>query len=83
MVSGQVYEVVFKNMITKSFLSYGQMKQARKSRRQQSQLGDTQSSQIFLIYILNKNVLINGENHVITFFKDITFGVLYEQIKAQ
>ena len=39
MVSGQVYEVVFKNTITKSFLSYGQMKQARKGRNQQ-QVGE-------------------------------------------
>lgn len=36
MLSGQVYEVVFKNLVTKSFMSYGQMKQASRSLRQQS-----------------------------------------------
>ena len=35
-----------------------------------------------LIYIINKLVYINDKQHVLTFFKDITFGVLYEQIKA-
>ena len=37
----------------------------------------------FLIYILSKVVFLNDEAHTLTFIKDITFGVLYEQIKAQ
>ena len=37
----------------------------------------------FLIYIVNQQVKINDEPQTLTFFKDITFGVLYEQIKAQ
>jgi hypothetical protein len=36
----------------------------------------------FLIYILSKQVYLNDEAHTMTFIKDITFGVLYEQIKA-
>ena len=36
----------------------------------------------FLIYILSKEVFLNDEAHTLTFIKDITFGVLYEQIKA-
>ena len=37
----------------------------------------------FLIYIVNQQVKINDLQQTLTFFKDITFGVLYEQIKAK
>lgn len=58
------------------------MKQSKK--QQFPAMEDNYPSQdIFLIYIVRKKVLIDGELHSITFFKDITFGVLYEQIKAQ
>ena len=40
------------------------------------------SQDIFLIHVINKKVFIDGQMHTLTFFKDITFGVLYEQIKA-
>lgn len=33
---------------------------------------------IFLIYIINKKVYIDGKIHTLTYLKDITFGVLYE-----
>ena len=33
--------------------------------------------------VISKPVFINDEEHVMTVFKDITFGVLYEQIKAK
>jgi len=32
----------------------------------------------FLIYIINQSIEINEESVTITFFKDITFGILYE-----
>ena len=35
----------------------------------------------YLIYIVTQEVLFNDEISTITYFKDITFGVLYEQIK--
>jgi hypothetical protein len=36
-----------------------------------------------LIYILTQTAFINDEEYTLTYFKDITFGVLYEQIKAK
>ena len=36
----------------------------------------------FLVYIINQEIEFNEEPVTITFFKDITFSVLYEQIKA-
>ena len=36
-----------------------------------------------LIYIIKQEVKINDQPHVMTLFKDITFGVLFEQIKAK
>ena len=36
-----------------------------------------------LVYIVSQEILFNDEVSTITYFKDITFGVLYEQIKAQ
>ena len=44
---------------------------------------DTDKTINFLIYIVNKKVTINDELYTLTFMKDITFGVLYDQIKAQ
>ena len=35
-----------------------------------------------LVYIVSQDILFNDELSTITYFKDITFGVLYEQIKA-
>jgi len=37
----------------------------------------------FLIYIINQEIELNEEAVTITFFKDITFGILYEQMTAQ
>ena len=39
--------------------------------------------QKFLVYIVNQEIEFNEQPVTITFFKDITFCVLYEQIKAQ
>ena len=36
----------------------------------------------FLVNIVIKNVMVNDKPEKIIFFKDVTFGVLYEQIKA-
>jgi hypothetical protein len=36
-----------------------------------------------LIYIVTQDVLFDEEISTITYFKDITFGVLYEQMKAK
>lgn len=43
---------------------------------------DYNSSKL-LVLVISKHVFINDEEHVMTVFKDITFGVLYEQIKAK
>lgn len=40
------------------------------------------TSQNFLICVIIQQVLVNDKLESIVFFKDITFGVLYEQIKA-
>ena len=39
---------------------------------------DSKSQTKFLIYIVNQQINFNEEAVTITFFKDITFGVLYE-----
>ena len=36
-----------------------------------------------LFYIMSQDILFNDELSTITYFKDITFGLLYEQIKAK
>jgi len=35
------------------------------------------------VYIINQEIEFNEEPVTITFFKDITFGILYEQMMAQ
>ena len=36
-----------------------------------------------LIHIVKKTVKINNKDHILIFLRDVTFGVLYEQIKAK
>lgn len=40
-------------------------------------------SENFLVQIVKKDIKINGVKYMATFFKDITFSVLYEQMRAQ
>ena len=35
-----------------------------------------------LVYVVSQDIFFNDELSTITYFKDITFGVLYEQIRA-
>jgi hypothetical protein len=44
---------------------------------------DPKNKKNILICIESLSQDINGEEHILTFFKDITFGILYEQIKIQ
>jgi hypothetical protein len=66
--SGQVYEVLFKDYLG-NFVSPKRTNEQNKDK--------------FLVYIINQEAIFNDEKVTITFFKDITFGVLYEQIKAR
>ena len=77
--SGQVYEVLYKDT-RGNFISNVKLL---------NDVGDKDThvkegrEKRFLIYIIQREVKFNDEAHIMTFFKDITFGVLYEQIKAQ
>jgi hypothetical protein len=37
----------------------------------------------YLVYTVSQEVLFDEELSTITYFKDITFGFLYEQVKAK
>ena len=50
------------------------------ARANQEDIGDEKE---YLVYIVTQQIVFNDELSTITYFKDITFGVLYEQIKAQ
>lgn len=43
----------------------------------------TNEEKIFLIHIIKQQIIYNDEPHEIAYIKDVTFGVLYEQSKAQ
>jgi signal transduction histidine kinase len=43
----------------------------------------TQDEEQFIFSIFKKRIKYDGEDAFIVYFKDVTFGVLYEQIKAQ
>ena len=85
---GQVYEIVFKDIFTGRFFTLEEVvKEKRKSKNSseessnQPQAPLTQNNTLIYIEALRQD--INGEEHILTFFKDITFGILYEQIKLQ
>ena len=82
--TGQVYEVIFRDAISGFFVTHDQMINHHKNWKNQSKIKLNDEQKVtFLISIVNKQLMINGEKHTLTFFKDITFGVLYDQIKSQ
>ena len=64
-VSGEIYEVILKGY-DGNFSSF-----------HMENLGEN-SVKNFLVNIVIKNVMINDKPEKIIFFKDVTFGVLYE-----
>ena len=44
---------------------------------------DNKSQKKFLVQVIIQQVLVNDKLEQIVFFKDVTFGVLYEHIKAE
>ena len=96
--TGQVYEVLYKDQLGnfQPFVRTNQIQAAIKKdddnefdnidfdQDKNEESGNESAQQTkFLIYIVNQPLNFNEEAVTITFFKDITFGVLYEQIKAQ
>lgn len=80
--SGQVYSVLTKDD-GGSFNVLSQQAEFSFAERVQNQiekkaLKKENTDNGFLIYIVTQEVLFNEEISTITFFKDITFGVLYE-----
>ena len=65
--TGQVYEVLYKDNKSSTIKSYSESHINNKK---------------FLIYIITQDVVFNNETLKMVYIKDITFGVLYEQIKA-
>ena len=49
----------------------------------QNESGNEYKQTKFLIYVVSMEIEFNEEPVTITFFKDITFGILYEQVMAQ
>ena len=85
--SGQVYSVLTKDEYG-NFNVLSQQVEFSFAERVQKQLENKDikpefTENGFLIYIVTQEVLFNEEISTITYFKDITFGVLYEQVKAQ
>ena len=91
--TGQVYEVLYKDQLGnfQPFVRTNQIQAAIKKdddnefdnmdfdQDKNEESGNESAQQTkFLIYIVNQPLNFNEEAVTITFFKDITFGVLYE-----
>lgn len=79
--TGQVYSVLIQDEFG-SFLCLGRKKQmafadmvAKSHRNVEDQINE---SNILLVHIVTQEVLYNDEPSIITFFKDITFSILFE-----
>ena len=87
--TGQVYEVVYK--VKDNFLSHEEMVEHNLNINQnrnvkfKNPISATkyEKNSHILIHIVNNKATLNGKIHTLTFLKDVTFGVLYEQIKSQ
>ena len=71
--NGRVYEVLLKNN-EGEFVSYEQIFQSN---------DNVKSKKKFLICIVTQELFYNDHYQHIAYIKDVTFGVLYEQIRAQ
>ena len=69
--NGQVYEVLLKNN-EGEFVSYDRIFNEGSPNKKK-----------FLIYIVTQELFYNDHFQHIAYIKDVTFGVLYEQIRAQ
>jgi hypothetical protein len=81
--SGQIYEVLSKTNTGKFTSTFRQDRLVVDDEEFDSNGELRDENQKFLIYILKDKTTFKGEPVTITFFKDITFGVLYENLKAQ
>lgn len=80
--TGHVYEVVYKDNSGR-YLSREQIIESGMSMRNRNQVSDIveqsdNSNNHILIHIVNKHTTLNGKSYTLTFFRDVTFGVLYE-----
>jgi hypothetical protein len=66
-----------------NFLCLGRNKELSFADRVQKDEVDINEKNILLIYIVTQDALYNDEACTITYFKDITFGILYEQMTAK
>ena len=84
--SGQVYNVLSIDEQGK-YSPLSKEKECTFAERVSKQLDNNEAekkeSAGYLIYIVTQEVIFDEEISTITYFKDITFGVMYEQIKAQ
>jgi hypothetical protein len=76
--SGQVYEVLVKQEDGK-YQSYNKLQPGHQSL---DNIEEERENKRFLINIIIQEVILNDQTENIVFFKDVTFGVLYEQIKV-
>ena len=79
---GQVYKVLTKDK-NGLLVSLQHEKETPFAERVANHLKGSQKKSDFLIYLVNQEILFDEELSTITYFRDITFGVLYEQIKAE
>ena len=85
LISGQVFEIVFK-LNNGYFASYQEMldkKMVAQSNAINLGISHQNRSKRFMVQIDKNYTKINGIIYAATFFKDITFSVLYEQMRAQ
>ena len=84
--NGQVYSVLSKDS-QGNFHPLNKQKEYTFAERVALASDETQSNESdtdpFLINVVTQEVLFNEEISTVTYIKDITFGVLYEQIKVQ
>ena len=87
--SGQVYRVLKQNedgelsCNSDNSMTFADRVNLNKTKGDQERKGSTEKTNEHLVYIVQQEILFNDEVSTITYFKDITFGVLYEQIKAK
>lgn len=85
--SGQVYRIMTKDQqggfkcLRNSSMDFADRVALARDDEERNSKSEALNESLF--YITSQDILFNDELSTITYFKDITFGVLYEQIKAQ
>lgn len=73
-----MYQDIFGNLVTYEKFTEKELSSHSQNLRELADGGNRYKGSKFLIHVIKQKVMINDQEHCLTFFRDVRFGVLYE-----